>query len=99
MALVWPPFTVALEGTVRFALLLEIETTDPPTCAGEVKETVHCVLPGVFTVVGEQASPLNAGTGGTETAPGTPVSRNRIGLGCCRDHSDDLNGYREQRGI
>jgi hypothetical protein len=71
---VWPPFTVALEGTVRFALLLESGITNPPAGAGEVKEIVHCVFPGVFRVVDEHTSPLNAGVGETETVPEAPAA-------------------------
>ncbi|MBZ5636353.1 MAG: hypothetical protein LAO55_24770 [Acidobacteriia bacterium] len=73
LTVLWPAFTVALEGTVRFPLLLESPTTNPPAGAGAVTEIVHCVVPGVFKVVGEHASPLNSGIGKTETVPATPA--------------------------
>ena len=31
---------------------------------------MHCVLPGVFIVVGEHTTPLNPGAGGSEMVPG-----------------------------
>lgn len=33
---------------------------------------MHCVLPGVFTVVGEHTTALSAGAGGSEMVPGKP---------------------------
>jgi hypothetical protein len=70
---IWPAFTVALEGTVRFPLLLESGITNPPA-EGEVKEIVHGVFPGVFRVVEEHTSPLSVGVGETETVPEAPAA-------------------------
>ena len=53
--------TVTLEGTVRFALLLASGTVRPPVNAAEVRDTVHDVFPGVFTVAAAQVTPLRVG--------------------------------------
>jgi hypothetical protein len=48
--LVCPAATVTLEGTVRFVLLLESETANPPLGAAPLSDTVQEVLPGVLMV-------------------------------------------------
>ena len=48
--LVWPEATVTLEGTVRLALLLESDTTNPLPEAAPLKVTEQEVLPGVLMV-------------------------------------------------
>ena len=47
---VCPDATVTLEGTVRLALLLESDTTNPLPEAAPVKATEQEVLPGVLMV-------------------------------------------------
>jgi hypothetical protein len=66
---VCPAARMTLAGTVRLALLLESATRAPPASAGEVRETVHKVLPGVFIVVVVQPIPVSLGCKDRETEP------------------------------
>ena len=72
---VCPAATVTLEGTVRFALLLESGTANPPDDAAEFRVTVQGVLPGVLIVRLEQFTALIVGGGawGTVIVPATPL--------------------------
>jgi hypothetical protein len=65
---------VTLKGIVRLPLLLESGTANPPASAAEVREIVHDVVPGVFTVVVVQPRPLSVGGTDIETVPETPVA-------------------------
>jgi hypothetical protein len=53
-ALLNPPPTPTLAGTVILALLLDKVMVDPPAGAAAVKVTVQFEVPGAFTVAGEQ---------------------------------------------
>jgi hypothetical protein len=64
-ALVEPAATVALAGTVAFAvLLLERETTAPPVGAADVSVTVPCDVLPPTTVVGKTETADKVGVGG-----------------------------------
>jgi len=81
-AVVWPEPTVTLAGTVRLALLLPNETTNPAPGAACVRLTVQEVLPGVLIVVAVQLNPLNAGEGeGSVIEPEFPVAGMELPFG------------------
>ena len=71
--LLCPLATVTLEGTVRLALLLESDTTNPPLAAAPVNPTVHDVLPGVLIVELVQLRLLKARVTGREIVPEAPL--------------------------
>ncbi len=67
-----PAPTVTLAGTVRFALLLESGTVNPPPGAAPVSETVHPVLVGVLRVVVVHPTALSATGVGSVMTPAPP---------------------------
>ena len=69
-----PTPTVTLAGTVKFALLLESGTENPPLGAAAVSVTVHGVLEGVVRVVVVQPSVLRATGVGSVIVPAPPVA-------------------------
>ena len=74
-ALACPLATVTLVGTVTPALLLDIETANPPDGAAAVNETAHGVLAGVLRVVFVQLNPLSKAAGtGSEIVPEPPLA-------------------------
>jgi hypothetical protein len=70
---VCPEATVTLAGTVRLALLLESDTTNPFTGAAPVKATEQAVLPGVLMVELVQLRPLKVTATGKAMAPEAPL--------------------------
>jgi hypothetical protein len=73
-ALVWPEATVTLDGSVKFTLLLERGTVNPPDCAAEFRVTVQRVFPGVLIVKGEQLTVETATDVGSEIEPEPPLA-------------------------
>jgi hypothetical protein len=73
LAEVCPAVTVTLEGTVRFALLLESETGNPPAGAVPFKETVQELVPGVLIVNEPQFKVLRETDTGRVMLPGLPL--------------------------
>jgi hypothetical protein len=69
-----PAPTVTLAGTVRFALLLESATANPPPGAAAVSDTVHPVLAGVVRVVVVQLRALSAVGVGRVIVPLPPTA-------------------------
>ncbi len=75
LPVVCPEATVAIDGTVRFALLLERAIANPPEGALPDNDTVHEVLPGVLIVELVQLRVLKVITGaGRDTAPEPPLA-------------------------
>jgi hypothetical protein len=70
---VCPAATVALEGSVRLALLLESETGNPPEGAVPFNETVQELVPGVLIVRGLQFKVLRATDTGRVMVPELPL--------------------------
>ena len=58
LPVVAPAVTVMLAGTVALALLLDNATASPPLGAAPLSVTVHAEVPGAFTLVGLQVTPL-----------------------------------------
>ena len=54
LAVVAPPFTATVAGTVAEVLLLDRLTLKPPAGAAELKVTVQALVPGVATDAGVQ---------------------------------------------
>jgi hypothetical protein len=75
---VWPAATVTLEGTVRFVLLLESETGNPPARAVPFKETVQELVPGVLMVKGLQFRALKATDTGRVMLPEVPLEEMEV---------------------
>jgi hypothetical protein len=71
--LVCPDATVTLEGTVRLALLLESDTTNPLPEAAPIKATEQEVLPVVLMVELVQLRLLKATITGREIVPVPPL--------------------------
>jgi hypothetical protein len=70
--LVCPETRVTLEGTMRLALLLESDTTDPLPEAAPVNPTEQEVLPGVLMVELVQLRLLTETDTGREIVPEPP---------------------------
>jgi len=82
LAVVWPEEIVTLAGTLKLALLLPNETTNPAAGAPKVIEAVHEVLPGVLIVALVHARPLSAGVGGGSVIdPEVPVAGMEVPFG------------------
>ena len=60
-ALTAPAATVTLAGTVRYALLLAKETTNPPVSAAELNVTVHAETPAGVRLEGTHARLVSVG--------------------------------------
>lgn len=69
-----PEATVTLEGTVRFALLLESATANPVPDAVPVSATEQVVLPGVLMIELVQLRVLKPSVAGREIAPEPPLA-------------------------
>lgn len=72
--LVWPLEIGKLAGTVTFALFTESGTVNPLAGAGPVKDAVHGVLAGVFSVDAVQLKDAKATAWDNEIAPETPLA-------------------------
>jgi hypothetical protein len=70
---VCPEATVTLAGTVRPALLLESDTTNPLPEAAPLNETAQELVPGVSMVELVQLKLLNATAAGREIVPEPPL--------------------------
>jgi hypothetical protein len=75
LPVVCPEATVVVDGTVRFALLLERAIANPPEGALPDNDTVHEVFPGVLIVEFAQLRLLKVITGkGRDIAPEPPLA-------------------------
>lgn len=73
LAVVAPDATVTLEGTVRFALLLESVTLTPPLPAAADKVAVQDVVPGVAIVLAVHVTLLRVMGVGSVMTPDPPA--------------------------
>jgi hypothetical protein len=80
LLLVCPEATVTLEGTVRLALLLESDTTNPLPEAAPVNVTEQEVLPGVLMVELVQLRLLKPDVTGREIDPEPPLEGIELAL-------------------